>query len=166
MNLNTKKNEEKQPEKINNELDELVRAYYSIDETDIDKDLYYISLIGRIYAVFLTRTQLTLGKSKINEIKNNIYHSKDQEKIKRFNELSDEYKNIMNSAESEYEYYFSYLSSLDFKRKYKSENVAGIKEIYTKLSNLIINDRKKAYINLNKKIINLKDSFNNLITKK
>lgn len=156
-----KKYEEKEPNIKENELDKLINSYYSIPDDDLTEDMYYISMIGRIYSWFVTRTQINLDESKLIDIKNNIQFSADgEQKLKKFSELMEKYTTIMNDAENYKDYYYKYLSSLKVKLYYKSKGIPGIKDIYIKLCKQILDDSCKFYIGLDKKILNIRDNFN------
>ena len=158
-----KKYEEKEPKIKENELDKLINSYYSLPDDDLRGDMYYTSMITRIYCWFVTRTQINLDESKLIEIKNIIQFSEDgEQKIKEFAELMEKYMTIMNDAENYNDYYREYLSSLDVKLYYKSKGIPGIKDTYNKLCKQIIDDCYKYYINLDKQILNIRDHFINL----
>ena len=163
---NWKKGPESEKEKTN-ELDEIIKSYYSKKTIDKNDELYYISTTNSIYSWFTIRAEKIIDKSKLIEIQNKMGElslpaNMEKEK-KRFMELMDEYKNILEEAENDFNFYYDLFCDLSGQLKDKAGEVSDIQDIYSKLCNDIIDSRFKTYITYEKKLINLKDNFKKII---
>ncbi len=71
---------------------------------------------------------------------------------KRFMELMDEYKNILEEAENDFNFYYDLFCDLSGQLKDKAGEVSDIQDIYSKLCNDIIDSRFKTYISYEKNL--------------
>ena len=148
------------------ELEEIKNAYYSMCKISTKDESYYINLNDYIYVLFDIRARQIINEPKLIEMNQKMAklspNPKFEEEKKKFAELMTEYKNILEEAKKECEFYKNILFSLIHSLDKTSDKIYDAKEKYEKLCNEIIESRFKCCINYEKKIINLSDKVKNI----